>query len=286
MTTPRRIRLTRAADLAAFRTTLTDWILGLSHEQARDTCVLLPTRAAAEQLRRTVEDRALSEHRAAIIWPVLATRRDLYDELAGRLTAPPRPLSPFEREVLLSAACRTVMASGLSLPYDLRPALVAEMLALYDQVRRLGRSVHDFERNFRDELEKEQETDRGAARLLQQTVFLAGAYREYETRINDLRGYDEHALRDTLMRQPAVRPLRRVVVSVADRLADPDGVWPADFDLLSRLPGLEQVDVLCTEAVLAAGFIERLYAAFADLGSGPGRWPIAPRHRYSSSRRS
>jgi RecB family exonuclease len=273
--TPRRIRLTRAADLAAFRTTLTDWMLALSPEQALDTCVLVPTRAAAEQLRRTVEDRALSDHRAAVVWPVLATRRDLYDELAGRLKSLPKLLSPFEREVLLSAACRAVMAGGQSLPYDLRPALVAEMLALYDHVRRLGRSIDDFERNFRDELEKEQETDRGAARLLQQTIVLASAYREYEARILAVGSHDEHALREALTREPCARPARRVILSVADRLAEADGVWPADFDLLSRLPGLEQIDVLCTEGILAAGFIERLYAAFPDLESawvdGPAR---------------
>jgi RecB family exonuclease len=265
VTTPRRIRLTRAADLAAFRTTLTEWILALSPDQARDTCMLVPTRAAAEQLRRTVEGQALRQQRAAVIWPVLATRRELYDELGRRLRSAPRLLSPFAREVLLSASCRAVMDRGLALPYDLRPALVAEMLALYDQVRRLGRRIEDFERNFRNELEKEQDTDRGAARLLQQTVFLAAAYREYEARIAGAGGHDEHGLRDLLMRDLAVRPARRVVVSVADRLADPDGVWPADFDLLSRLPGLERIDVLCTEAVLAAGFIERLYAAFPDL---------------------
>jgi RecB family exonuclease len=266
--TPRRIRLTRAADLSAFRTALTDWILALSPAQARDTCVLVPTRAAAEQLRRTVEDRAFSQQRTAVIWPVLVTRHDLYDELAGRLASPPRLLSAFEREVLLSAACRTVMAGGLSLPYDVRPALVAEMLALYDQVRRLGRSIDDFERNFRAELEKEQESDRGAARLLQQTLFLAAAYREYEARVAGAGAQDEHALRELLLQSAASRPVRRVVVSIADRFADSDGAWPADFDLLARLPALEQVDVLCTEAILAAGFIERLYAAFPDLAAG------------------
>ena len=268
MITPRRISLTRAPDLAAFRTTLTDWILALSYAQARDTCVLVPTRAAAEQLRRTVEDRALSEQRSAVVWPVLTTRRDIYDELASRLAAPAKLLSPFEREVLLAAAARAVTASGLTLPYEARPALVAEMLALYDLIRRLGRSIDDFERNFRNELEKEQDTDRGAARLLEQTTFLAAAYRAYETRLAALDGCDEHGLRERLIREAAVRPVQRVIVSVADRLAEPDGIWPADFDLLSRLPALEQVDMLCTEGLLAAGFIERLYASFPDIESG------------------
>ncbi|HUE85250.1 MAG TPA: PD-(D/E)XK nuclease family protein [Vicinamibacterales bacterium] len=270
MITPRRITLTRAPDLAAFRTTLTEWILALPPEQVRDTCVLVPTGAAAEQLRRTVEDRALCDGRTAVIWPVLTTRRELYDELAARLASPPTLLSPFEREVLLSAACRTVAESGLTLPYDTRPALIAEMLALYDQVRRLGRSIDDFERNFRRELEKEQDTDRGAARLLGQTLFLAAAYRAYEARMLLAGRQDEHVLRERLMRESCAPPVHRVVVSVADRLADPDGLWPADFDLLSRLPGLERIDVLCTEGILAAGFIERLYAAFPDLDAVAG----------------
>ena len=63
----------------------------------------------------------------------------------------------------------------------------------------------------------------------------------------------------------SARPLRRVVVTVADRLADSDGLWPADFDVLTRLPGLERLDLVCTEAVLAAGYIERLQAALPDL---------------------
>ena len=39
----------------------------------------------------------------------------------------------------------------------------------------------------------------------------------------------------------------------------PHGLWTADFDLLSRLPGLDRVDVVATEALLATGFHERLH---------------------------
>ena len=55
MITPRRITLHRAPDLFAFRSTLTGWIAQLAPDQAGDTAVIVPTRAAAEQLRRTVE---------------------------------------------------------------------------------------------------------------------------------------------------------------------------------------------------------------------------------------
>jgi RecB family exonuclease len=104
--------------------------------------------------------------------------------------------------------------------------------------------------------------------LLQQTVFLSAAYREYETRLLSVNCSDEHGLRELLVQETAARPMRRVIVTVADRIADADGLWPADFDLLARLPGLQQVDLICTEAVLAAGFIERLYAAFPDIAEG------------------
>ena len=264
MITSRRIRLYRVPDLSAFRATLTDWIRQIPPQQADEVCIVVPTRAAAEQLRRTVELHAV-RNGGAVAWPVLATRRELYAELTSRASSTPRQLSAFEREVLLAAVCRTIKEGGLAPPYELRPALIAEMLALYDQIRRLGRSVADFERNFQDELGRDVETDRGAARLLQQTVFLTAAYRAYEARLESLDCGDEHTLRMLLGQQQLVRPMRRVVVTVADRIADNDGLWPADFDLLTRLPGLQQLDVVSTEAILAAGFIERLYAAFPDI---------------------
>jgi RecB family exonuclease len=275
--TPRRITLHRAADLAAFRSTLTDWIRALSLDEARDTCVLVPTRAAGEQLRRTVEDGTLTAERRSVVWPLLVTRSDLYAELASRLPVPPQLLSPTEREVLLGAVSRSAADEGLEPPYDLRPGLIAEMLALYDQVRRLGRSVDAFERNFVAELEKEQDSDRGAARLLQQTIFLVAAYRGYESRLVAARRCDEHRLREMLVVDSPVRAVRRLIVTGADRQADPDGLWPADFDLLARLPDLREIDLLCTESVLAAGYLERLYYAFPDLAESRAESPSRSR---------
>jgi RecB family exonuclease len=263
--TPRRTRLVRAPGLASFRTTFTDWLLALDAEATADTLVIVPTRAAAEQLRRTVEDRALAAGRPAIFWPTLAPRRELYDELAARLTESLSMLSAHEREVLLSAAARELEDHGIAPPFNIRPSLVAEMVALYDQIRRLGRSVDDFARNFRAQLEPEQDIDRGAARLLQQTIFLEELFRRYEARRDALQRADEHTVRAELLRRAPARPLRRILVTVADRIADPDGLWPADFDLLARLPELQQIDVLTTEAVLAAGFLERLHAALPDI---------------------
>jgi hypothetical protein len=263
--TPRHITLHRVADLFAFRTVLADWLAALSPEQARETCVVVPTYAAAEQLRRTIEERALGAERAALVWPIVATRRDVYQELTLRLSPPRDILSAFEREAVLTSVARSTLASGIELPYELRPGLIVELLAFYDHLRRLGRTIDDFERNFRAELEPEQDTDRGARRLLQQTVFLAASYRAYEERLRVLNRCDEHALRELVVRTPLKRPLQRVIVTVGDRVVEGEGLWPADFDLLARLPGLQDVDIVCTEAVLASGYLERLFGAFPDL---------------------
>ena len=250
----------------------------LSPEESGDTFVLVPTRAAAEQLRRTVEDRRLNEI-AALLWPMVATRSDLYQELAARLVDPPAMLSPFEREVIVSSVARAVQDAGVAPPFHMRPGLVAEIVALYDQIHRLGRRLDDFERNFQDELEREHETDRGAARLLQQTIFLAGVYRGYELRLTEEGRCDEHALRNRLLDEKPARPLRRVIVTVGDHLADPDGIWPVDLDLLTRLHGLEQLDLIGTEAMIGAGMLERLHAALPGLTEA---WsPLPPRRAPS-----
>ena len=80
----------------------------------------------------------------------------------------------------------------------------------------------------------------------------------------DARGVDdEHRLRDRLIAEPAAAPIRRVIVTVTDRIADPAGLWPSDFDLLTRLPGLAHIDVVATEARLGGGWLERAADAAA-----------------------
>ncbi len=275
MITPRRTTLLRVPDLARFRTTITTWILDLDPGEARDAVVIVPTRAAAEQLRRTVEDRAAGGSRQAFVWPVVGTRGDAYLELASRLPSPAPRLSEFEREVIIGAVAREVADTGILPPFQLRPRLIAEMVALYDHVRRLGRTVDDFARNVQAELEREQDVDRGAERLLQQTRFLVAVFRGYESRLTDSGRSDEHGLRRELLDGAPLRPVRRVLVTVADRLADADGLWPADLDLLTRLPGLDRLDLLCTEASLGAGYLERLHAALPELDEH--RSPASPR---------
>jgi hypothetical protein len=113
------------------------------------------------------------------------------------------------------------------------------------------------------------DTDRGAAQLLRQTLFLSAVFRGYERHLAAQGLVDEHGVRAALVAEPSARPLRHVIVTVADRVADPDGLWPVDFTLLSTLPLLERVDVVATEAMLAAGWLERIHAVLPALEEVP-----------------
>ena len=60
-----------------------------------------------------------------------------------------------------------------------------------------------------------------------------------------------------------------MIVTVTDRLADPAGLWPSDFDLLARLPGLARLDVVATEARLGGGWLERVFAELPGIEEVP-----------------
>ena len=92
-----------------------------------------------------------------------------------------------------------------------------------------------------------------------QTRFLADAFRDYERRVRESGACDEHTLRERLIAQPAADPVRGVIVTIPDWIADAEGLYQADFDLLTRVPGLESLDIVATERVLASGFHERLH---------------------------
>jgi RecB family exonuclease len=238
--TPRVTRLVRAADLRAFQRAIFD-CLPADADAARDCAVLVPTRGAAEQLRR----------------PLLAlTRDEFYEALRERLPDVPPALSPFDREVLLRRAARAAHVSGAEPPFNLRAGLIREILALYDALRRHHRTVADFARLTLGTLEPVADTDRGAVRLLEQTRFLAAAFEVFEQQMGD--AVDEHRIRALALASET--PLfRKVIVTVADQAADAHGLWTADFDLLARLPGLEAIDVIATDALLESGFHQRLH---------------------------
>ncbi len=246
MITPRLTRLVRVADLPTFRRAIAE----LAYPAPRTThlapcLIVVPTRGAARLLARTVD--------ADIV-----TRDEMYDRLHGRLADPPRRLSPLERDVMAQAAARATAAGGHQLSFQLRPGLIAEMLRFYDQLRRQSQQVRRFEELIEEALGPD-ELDRAVRRMRTQTRFLADAFRDYERRVGESGGCDEHTLRERLIAQPAADPVRHVIVTIPDWIADAEGLYQADFDLLTRIPGLESLDIVSTERVLASGFHERLH---------------------------
>ena len=283
MITPRATRLIRARDLREFRDRLLQLAVGGDLAAIRSRAVLVPTRTAAEQLRRLLEDRALASVPRAIVLPHLVTRDQwqalLHDGLAGGQTC----LSSHEREVLLGAAAREAIAGGVKPPFTVRPGIVAEMLAFYDALRRHLRSVIDFERLIGERFAREVDTDRGAVRLLAQTRFMAAAFRGYEARLTATGGLDEHRMRERLLDEPVAR-FTHVVIAVADRAGDANGLWLADFDLLARQPGLARIDIVAAASTLNAGLLGRIRdllpgideEAGPDAPAGPSPVLVAP----------
>ena len=197
--------------------------------------------------------------------PDLVTRGELYANLHARLADVPPLLTVFEREVLLRLAAQDAQRGGAEAPFRLRPGLLVAILHFYDELRRRGRSLDTFDRTLHDRLSAGSDLDRGAARLLKQTGFLSATFAAFERRVVDSGAIDEHALRTILLSTPTVRPYRQIIVCVPDQAASARGLWPADFDLLTRLPELEELDVVATEAMLAAGFHQRLHDALPGI---------------------
>jgi RecB family exonuclease len=270
----RLTRLHRAPSLPAFRAVITDLVPVGDLAAARSTAVLVPSRTAADLLRRTIEDRRI-DPAGALVFPDLITRRDWYERLHALGRVGRRLLTTFEREVIVEAAAHEAITEGDIPPFNLRPALVGEIVALYDLVRRQRRTVDDFERVLAGNFDDSASYDRGAERLLGQTRFLGRVFRGYERRLDDHGGLDEHRLRDVLLASKSPT-YRRAIVTMADRQADADGLWAADFDLLSRMPGLELLDIVATEEQLATGWLERVHELLPELEEVRPAPPDAP----------
>ncbi len=104
--------------------------------RAPSCAVIVPSAAAADELRRTLENHHLqtkSSSDRALWLPQMLTRSGWYDAMHARLPAPPRRLSELEREVLLNAAARDV-AKDIEPPFRLRAGLLVEMLGSYDDL--------------------------------------------------------------------------------------------------------------------------------------------------------
>ena len=223
MITPRATRLVRVPDLASFRRVVHELCAEGTVAEIRRRAVIVPSGAAAEQLRRSFEDRRFAEGAGAAVLPDVLTRDAWRAALSGALPRRVSRLAGFERDVLMLAAARAAAAEGAAPPFTIRPGLVAEMLGFYDGVRRHGRTVADFERLAVTALERDADTDRGAVRMLEQTRFLAAAFRRYESRLADEGLADEHGLTEALLAAPS-SPFAHVVVTVGDRAGDPAGL--------------------------------------------------------------
>ena len=244
-------------DLRAFRDAAITLACEGSPLAARDRLVVVPTHAAAAHLRDGIEAKMLAHSRAVIV-PDLVTPRELTERLAERLDTGGRTLLGAEREALLGSACHAIRDAGHEPPFEIRPGLIAEILHFYDQLRRRRNSVDDFERRALYLLEPGASTDRGAERLVSQTRFLAAAFREFERRAAE-HGEDEHGRRERLATTSASRPYRHVILTVTDAAFDPYGLSPADWDLLTRVPHLEQLDAIVTDTMLAGALHERMH---------------------------
>jgi RecB family exonuclease len=248
----------RVADLHAFRDAAVRLATTGSPVEARDRIVVVPTRAAASLLIRTIEDSSLDSTTQALILPDLVTPRELVSRLGDRLGSWRPILTPAEREVLLGVACRTARQAGAEPPFHLRPGLIAEILRLYDELKRRQNNVDDFERRALGVLGPGAAIDRGAERLVRQTRFLVAAFRDFERR-SAASGDDEHMLRARLVAEMPRRPYRHIVLTVTDEAFEPYGLSPADWDLLTRIPGLDRLDVIVTDTVLAGALHERIH---------------------------
>jgi RecB family exonuclease len=227
---------------------------------ARRRAVLVPTHAAAELLRQTLEGVAAREDRPGLILPDFLTRPEWLGVL-HRVLSDERPmLSRVEREVLLGRAITEAQAlhPPTAALFDPRPGLVSAMLDFYDELGRRLRGPRRFARTLFRELAVERGSDRGSESLIQQTRLLGFAFLAYERGLSASGGMDEHVLRRSLLAAQPVLPFDHLVIAVADHPSDPRGLWPADFDLVGRLTHLARVDVVVTDEAHDAGFRDRI----------------------------
>lgn len=257
MITPRRTRLVRVPDLQSFRRA----IAAVAAESAPlRPLIVVPTHAAARVMGEDWQRAGRSRPGD------LVTREQLYQRLHAALPNPPLQLTAFERDAMMQSAALAASSAVGDLPFKVRPGLVAEILRFYDQLRRQSQSVQRFAELLTAALGGGGElADRGAERLLRQTDFLVRTFHGYQQRLADSGACDEHTLRSRLLAESGDPAFHHVIVTVPDWIADPDGLFVADFELLARLPQLARLDAICTTAVLGSGFHERVHGWWPGL---------------------
>lgn len=252
-------QLIRTTDVAGFRRAVVRLSTAGSLSEIRQRLIIVPTRASVELLRQTIERHLDAAGNPVAILPDLVTRDEWMARWMLALPSAPRLLSRVEREVLMTVAAEATAARptmGQS-PFRLRPGLIGAMLDFYDELLRRQRTVGRLRRELIKELKSERGFDRGSESLIHQTVFLTLAFLKYERSVAASGGVDEHGCLRQFLTPDFVPPHAHVVVAVADHPSDPRGLWPADFDLLGRCPGLD-IDVVVTDELHDAGFRERL----------------------------
>lgn len=258
MITPRTTRLVRVPDLRAFRQSLATLACEGTPFEIRNRLVVVPTRAAAAYLLQSIESRLLL-HDSALVLPDLITPGELIARMGERLPQHAGILTETEREVLAGVASRMALEEGYEPPFRLRAGLIAEAVRFYDALRRNLKGPETFERLALGKLEPGAAEDRGAERLVRQTHFLANMFRHFERLVSATGRLDEHALRRQLINEHAADPWRHIVLAVGDHAIDRQGLFPADWDLLTQIPGLERIDVVATEGAVAGVFHERIH---------------------------
>ncbi|HUF23966.1 MAG TPA: PD-(D/E)XK nuclease family protein [Vicinamibacterales bacterium] len=249
----RQTRLVRVPDLGTYQQAIAALARDGGVREARRRAVIVPTTAAARQLRRTLE---ASADGAAFVLPHLVTRDGWYALMHGGVQGAPPLVDAFEREIMLYAAALEARDAGIVPPFGIRARIVAGMLRFYDELRRRDCDLLKFERRIKEELSKDVD-DRGAERVARQTAFLAEAFRRYERKLMARGVLDEHTLA-VRIRAEGSPACAHVVVTVGDQTAEPGGLWPSDYRLLAEAPGIERIDLIATDRVLAAGLFDEL----------------------------
>ena len=252
-TTPRQTRLVRVPDLAAYQHAIAQLALAGDVADVRRRAVIVPTGAAARQLRRTLET---SSADGAFVLPHLVTRDGWYGRMHDAMPGAPRRMDGFEREAMLYRAALDAQGAGVAPPFGIRAGIVAAMLRFYDELRRRDVDLFKFQERIGRELEKDAD-DRGAARVVRQTAFLAEAFSRYEQQLIAGGMVDEHTLAARI-RAEGSPAFTHLVVTVGDQSTESGGLWPSDYRLLAESPGLDRIDIIATDRVLAAGLFEEL----------------------------
>jgi hypothetical protein len=219
--------------------------------------VVVPTHAAAAHLVRALKMKPLGRvcgRGFAGLGDTQGTRAAVGERLSET-----RPrLTEAEREVLLGVACRSAADQGAAPPFHLRPGLVAEILRFYDELKRRQNSVDDFERHSPacSSLAPPPIAAPSASCDRRASWLPRSQFRQRSVE----HGEDEHRLRTRLVTERSSRPLYAPRVDGRRRSRSIHAAYaPADWDLLTRIPGLERLDVVVTDTLLASALHERMH---------------------------